>query len=151
MWAAVIVDSDDFCYTLFSIVNREITQVSNEFVFENAVNALRYTVFSWVSVFGHARLYPLSLQCSNILASTVLRTSVGMMDKRLLGLTLPQRHLKSCYCIDSKKVVRILPTDYLLRVGIGDEEQKPEFMFKRNVGYVANPYLICTHWYNFLY
>ena len=28
MWAAVIVDPDDFCYTLFSIVNREITQMS---------------------------------------------------------------------------------------------------------------------------
>lgn len=110
--------------------------ILQELLLKYSVDALGYAVVAGIVAFSHADWHLSAVEDGHVCLGTVLQPLVGVMNRSVSLAALLQCHAKSLYCILMTHVVGHRPANYLLRVGVGYEEQVMKTLF------LAKPYTI---------
>ena len=126
-----------------------------ELVLHGVVYALGHRVVLRVSVLRHAWDYMAVRQHPDVVGAGILRAAVGVVDEGLVE-AFGQRgygHSQRLDAVCGLKGRRDAPAQDLLAVGVHDDGQEAECVaqagrgvFRFNVGYVADPYLVGPRW-----
>jgi len=150
VWASFVIEGNESGYALQCVLVRLKALLAVDYLrLEYAVHTLRYGVVGGLVVLRHADLDAVLLQFVRIGGTTVLYTSVRVMDEpfQLISRSLRDGHPESLQRVLCLQRLRQAPAYDLVRVGVRHQMQIAAVVHQVDVRDVAHPQLVrtCRH------
>ena len=148
---AAVIEMDETGYGLLYLLERwELLLWIDILCLYDTIDTLRYRIVRGLVVLGHGDGDAVFLQHSNVCVTTVLHTSVRVVDKPREALTtihlhgLSHGHPQGLQADGSPQAVGQYPAHNHVGVGIGDQMQVTDIaVCQGDIGDVSHPELVC--------